>query len=73
MPYVVMQAINIAVVLCGVMPLGALGALVTWLRGGPVEGGFWGGVTVGFIAFTLAVAYLCWGGLLEWLSMRRRG
>ncbi len=67
-----MQAASLALVLFGAAALGTMGALVTWLWGGPVEDGFWGAVTVGLLALTLTVAYLCWGGLLEWLSARRR-
>ena len=70
-PYAVFQAMNLAMLLTAFAAAGLVGAALAWLFGGPVENGFWAGVTVAGGVSMLAVVGLVSGGLLEWLAKRR--
>ena len=67
-----MQSISLTVGLGEMGLLEAFGALAALLLGAEAEDGFWAGVTVGGVILLLSIAYLCCGGLLEWLSTRQR-
>jgi hypothetical protein len=72
MPYAVLQAVNLGVLLSAYAMSGAVGVLVALLRGGTAEVGFWVGVSLAGAASMLVLGYLLWGGLLEWLAKRRQ-
>jgi hypothetical protein len=69
-PYAVLQATTLGVLLCGYAVTGAVGSLVAVLWGEASRTGFWVGVAVAGVASMLALVYLLWGGLLEWLAKR---
>jgi hypothetical protein len=71
MPYAVLQAVNLGVLLSAYAVSGLLGVFVASLRGSPAEVGFWVGVSLAGAASVLALGYLLWGGLLGWLAKRR--
>ena len=70
-PYVVFQAVNLGVLLSAYAISGVIGALVALLLGGAAEVGFWIGASLAGAASGLALGYLLWGGLLDWLMKRR--
>ena len=67
----VLRLINLAVVLGGAAALGAVSALISVLFRGSAVDGFWIGATAFLALSALAVLYLCWGGVREWLRTRR--
>jgi len=68
----VVRSLALAVVLVAAFAIGGLGALVALVSGGTADDGFWAACVIAFGLMALAVAYLCWGGLREWLVDRRR-
>jgi hypothetical protein len=69
-PYAVLQATTLCALLCVHAMTGAVGSLVAVLWGRASGIGFWVGMTVAGAASMLALVYLLWGGLLEWLAKR---
>jgi hypothetical protein len=72
MPYAGLQAVNLGVLLSTYAMSGGVGVLIALLPGGPAEAGFWVGMSLAGVASILALGYLLWGGLLEWLAKRRQ-
>lgn len=72
-PYTVLQAATLGVLLGAYGASGVVGLLIAALSGRAAEDGFWVGVSVAGAMSMLALAYLLWGGLLEWVAKRRRG